>query len=626
MKIFVHFEDIKNSFRKLLKRFPLETVMIIAITSIIFFAIHKEDFSGWIPRTLYTLATTLFFLLGTTLYVESRKSDEWKYLFLLLPIIYGIGFFFANPYISQDDIGTIVFFLLHIFGFGLVIFFAPYLKNIFSADKNTIIEHTNYFTLVSWTKIMSAIVGGSVLLLGFIAIGSVRELFDLTGEFWDGKINGHWATFSLSLVAPLYALIHFPELKEIKKNTYDTNRFFSFLVRFVGIPFILVYFIILYAYSVRVLMNFQDWPNGIISWLVIGFSIFGYLVFIFSESYAAEGKFIKWFRKYFPFAVLPQILMLFYAIYLRIAQYDLTMNRYFVVVFGIWLTIVSLYYTAWKRKLILFIPATLTIISILISFGPWGVFSLPLERQYNRFVSNMEKTGILQDGKIVPLAKSIDMDMENEMVSEIEYLCQYKTCEKIRPFFEKALKDAEQKRKHQNDVSWISRYERTLSSWEASNAIEWAIGIQRRYESNVSQNREYIYLNVDYKERDSFYPLDVSEYDSLVQVVGINTSAPVAAFISIDIDNELLTVRDGAKTESFSITDFVQKLQSTHGSTDSHNMNQKDLELTLVSENHTIRVLFESFSYKNPKYDKNKANVYDSSLSINGIALVKTKK
>jgi len=120
--------------------------------------------------------------------------------------------------------------------------------------------------------------------------------------------------------------------------------------------------------------------------------------------------------------------------------------------------------------------------------------------------------------------------------------------------------------------------------------------------------------------------LDVSEYDSLVQVVGINTSAPVAAFISIDIDNELLTVRDGAKTESFSITDFVQKLQSTHGSTDSHNMNQKDLELTLVSENHTIRVLFESFSYKNPKYDKNKANVYDSSLSINGIALVKTKK
>jgi len=214
-------------------------------------------------------------------------------LFLLLPIIYGIGFFFANPYISQDDIGTIVFFLLHIFGFGLVIFFAPYLKNIFSADKNTIIEHTNYFTLVSWTKIMSAIVGGSVLLLGFIAIGSVRELFDLTGEFWDGKINGHWATFSLSLVAPLYALIHFPELKEIKKNTYDTNRFFSFLVRFVGIPFILVYFIILYAYSVRVLMNFQDWPNGIISWLVIGFSIFGYLVFIFSESYAAEGKFIK---------------------------------------------------------------------------------------------------------------------------------------------------------------------------------------------------------------------------------------------------------------------------------------------------------------------------------------------
>jgi len=66
--------------------------------------------------------------------------------------------------------------------------------------------------------------------------------------------------------------------------------------------------------------------------------------------------------------VLPQILMLFYAIYLRIAQYDLTMNRYFVVVFGTWLTIISLYYTISKQKNILVLPATLTIISLLISF------------------------------------------------------------------------------------------------------------------------------------------------------------------------------------------------------------------------------------------------------------------
>jgi len=406
----------------------------------------------WIPQTVYSLIVTFFFLMSVTLYRESRETKRWDKVLSIMPIIYGIGFYFVNSYTGDFDLEAIVFFLLHLFGFGFAIVVAPYIRKVCSPKENTV-QYANYFTLVTWTILMSTIVGASVLLLGYIAIVSVTELFDLSGTFFREKIYAYWATLSLSLVAPLYALIHFPELKEIKKNTYDTNRFFSFLVRFVGIPFILIYFIILYAYSIRVLMNFHDWPNGIISWLVIGFSIFGYLVYIFSESYVGEGKFLRVFRKYFPFAVLPQILMLFYAIYLRIAQYDLTMNRYFVIVFGVWLTIISLYYTISKKKLILFIPATLTLISIGISVGPWGVFSLPLDRQYNRFISNIEKAGILQDGKIIPLTKTIDMDLENEIISEVRYICEYRTCEKIRPLFEQVLTAAEEENKKQWDTS-----------------------------------------------------------------------------------------------------------------------------------------------------------------------------
>ncbi|MBT3727397.1 DUF4153 domain-containing protein [bacterium] len=67
--------------------------------------------------------------------------------------------------------------------------------------------------------------------------------------------------------------------------------------------------------------------------MVIGFSIFGYIIYIFSYAFDLKNKFIKTFRKVFPYVVIPQIFMLFYAIYLRINQYDLTINRYFVVVF-----------------------------------------------------------------------------------------------------------------------------------------------------------------------------------------------------------------------------------------------------------------------------------------------------
>lgn len=88
-----------------------------------------------------------------------------------------------------------------------------------------------------------------------------------------------------ALVTPLYFLVEFPRRSEIVKNAYETNVYFSFLVRYIAIPFIFVYFVILYAYSVKVLLNFSVWPNGEISWMVIGFSIFGYLAYVFSRAY-----------------------------------------------------------------------------------------------------------------------------------------------------------------------------------------------------------------------------------------------------------------------------------------------------------------------------------------------------
>jgi hypothetical protein len=60
-----------------------------------------------------------------------------------------------------------------------------------------------------------------------------------------------------------------PQKETIDDNLFYENKFFSFLVKYVAIPFIYIYFLILYAYTVKVLLNFQDWPKGEVSWLVI---------------------------------------------------------------------------------------------------------------------------------------------------------------------------------------------------------------------------------------------------------------------------------------------------------------------------------------------------------------------
>lgn len=307
-------------------------------------------------------------------------------------------------------------------------------------------------------------------------------LFDLSNFVQEEKFYGNWAVTALSLIAPLYYLIHLPVVKDIEKRTYEINRFFSFLIRYIATPFIVLYFIILYAYSAKVLMNFQDWPKGMISWMVIGFSTFGYLTYIFSKPYEGESAVIAVFRRVFPYVVPAQILMLAYAIYLRIAQYDLTMNRYFVVIFGCWLALISLYYILSQKKALTVISASLAAIALLISVGPWSVYRLPLERQYSRLVHNLEIAGMYRDGVVSKKPGTLDATLENNIYSEIQYVCDYSHCEKIKTLFAKELtgKEAEYEKKwNENDYNAPKKYP-GMNSWEIINEVTKALNISYR--------------------------------------------------------------------------------------------------------------------------------------------------
>ncbi len=136
------------------------------------------------------------------------------------------------------------------------------------------IEYTNYFSRVSWVFLMSGIVGISLFILGAIAISAVVALFELSPHIDEGKYYGSWATIALAFIAPLYGLREFPRPEDVEKKSFEINRFFSFFIRYIATPAVYIYFFILYAYSVKVLANFSDWPKGIISRLVIGFSSF----------------------------------------------------------------------------------------------------------------------------------------------------------------------------------------------------------------------------------------------------------------------------------------------------------------------------------------------------------------
>lgn len=93
--------------------------------------------------------------------------------------------------------------------------------------------------------------------LGSIALWSIDTLFGVSFD----DAYGYLAVIAFCTIAPFFALARIPDTETIGDEQGSENVFFTFLVKYVGLPFIVLYFIILYAYSLKVLMNFSDWPK-----------------------------------------------------------------------------------------------------------------------------------------------------------------------------------------------------------------------------------------------------------------------------------------------------------------------------------------------------------------------------
>lgn len=522
INLLVKREEIKNSLKDISSRFPLACIISFLVTIWFYIMIawvsHNTEEIIW--KAIMSGVITFFLSVGVTLYLES-KNDLQKYSLLWqgLSLVFWILFY---SFLSSDLWGEdIIFFILTLFWVTSLLFSAPYLQYISSwAYKE--LSYYIYFYRISTVLFMAGVVGSALALWGSLAIMAVTVLFDLWYSI-GGDLYGYWISFALALATPLFALSEVPKKSDFEAKTYSWNVFFEFLIRYIAIPFIYVYFIILYAYTIKVLLNFSDWPKGEVSWMVIWFSLFWYAIYMFSyifENTKASQSYalIEVFRKYFPYAVLPQTAMLFYAIGLRIWQYDLTVNRYFVVVFGLWLLVTSLYLILSKAKSLLYVPTLLTLFTLLVSLWPWSVYNLPLMRQTERLKNNLIEANILQDGTIVPLtdARDIDEKLSGQIYDGIDYICDFDNCRAVKEIFPKIYEELlERDKKDFEARKWNYSYYNKNSDIEYSEPGKWEIiryvtdkiKVQRYNDYWYQADTKYLY------SRGNMYPLDISGYD-----------------------------------------------------------------------------------------------------------------
>lgn len=663
----LNFSNFKKTLLETLVRFPLSVLIVFSVFSLFIMQIAHDDLSlstrNLINKSILSLIVVFFFSLAIYFFAETEKfpNKNTKYYQLLTVLFGGLYYhFFEENLFANMSSEIMVYIILTLLGIFAFVFFAPFVLSFFKKE----LSQDNFY-IFSYNLIlkilMAVIVGIATMLLGFIALSALFSLFNLDSFIDRGNAFAYWASFSLSFFAPLFFLSNLLFLKKGTKEDVINNKFYSFLSNFIFLPAIFVYFLILYAYSIKVLTYFSNWPKGEVSWMVIIFSFLAYLSFFSSYVFEQKYKIVKLYRKVLPFAVLFQTPMLFYAIFLRINQYDITINRYLVLVFGFWLLGLSLYFIISRKKRLETIFYSLAIIIIIISIGPWSVYVFPEKRQEKRLKYYLEEAQILKDNKIIPLEKynSISPKLSGQIYGSIKYLCKSHGIKTLESLFSSELKEIREKDlenflknkerqikdiKNNQSLSEKTKEERIekikerkyreIYLWDVIRQLTTKIKVRpsNHFNQKESLSPQYFDYVLDYRKRmqdnlkisgfDYYLELN-SPHDSLWKEDEKNNQKIYSAFL--DSSKEELTIyygnyedilnnKEKCVLESFSLHDNFKNILKKYkpeelndGLNNSIKLDDPNiLSFDLSGEKINAHLQLYAISIKNPEWEKDK--------------------
>ncbi|MBI2634914.1 DUF4153 domain-containing protein [Candidatus Peregrinibacteria bacterium] len=482
-----------------------------------FFLTKEERSTYW--NIILTLIFSIPLLAGIQISSDKNKLGVAKTTILKL-IAVGLAacfYFFVTPQQNTFWLGTeSLTAILLISSAFLTLTFLPFFKS------DTILNFWKYnkylIKNLALALFFAAVLFGGIALILF----SIDELFEIQNFNEDIYLDA-WIIIA-SIFGPWIFLGNFSKAVENIDKQSKISKFIRIFGQYILIPLLFVFAIILYIYAGKILIT-QEWPQGIVSGLVIGFAIAGMITHIILYPFEKEFSWIKKAQKTFYILLLPQIAMLFTAIYLRISDYGITENRYYIVLLGLWLIGMAFYFLFSKKQNLKYIPVSVTIIIVLSLFGPWSSFNISEADQLKRLES------LLEDKLPLPETKKY------QLRSILSYLVQNHGTEKLTPLI---------------DTKKLPENFKELDVWEQENKILQIFGVNDYY-YDYHPASEYN-LQIQYKNKD-MDNIKVSGYDYIagfyISIYGKEDTSYLTIFdtnsFRTSLQNNIFTVYEESK-------------------------------------------------------------------------------
>jgi len=555
IKIKKALNDIIKALYASIRRFPLTIVVSAALVVMLIILNEqspsaKREFLEMLQRVSMVIALGIPLSLCIQLLFEKKKALRRTYLFLFH--IAGAAFLLIYYFFLLKDFEMVSmtrYIAVSIFLY-LAFLYIPWIGN-----KD---GYEFYIVKVLGSGLITAIYS-AVLYVGISAMFfSIVQLFAVT-------INSKFYYYTFLIIAGIFAPAQF--LSKIPYSDADLSdtkypKALNILLLYIVIPLIFAYLGILYAYFIKIVVT-GIWPKGIVSHLVLWYSAITVGVIFFLFPIREENRLAQKFLSFFPKIILPILGMMFISIGLRIQQYGVTEKRYFVVVLGLWVLGMMIYFSLTKKLRNIIIPISLSILVLNAVAGPFSSFSVSKWSQNRRFERVLVQNGMLEEGKII----RADRDLSDDSKAQISMILDY---------FDKnhSLKEV--------------KYIPEDFKMEEMNEV---FGFPFTY---AKEGGEEEYFHYDsYGKR---AVIDVKEYDYLIEMENIVRNQESAQGLqgNYDVEKHLFQLKeDGTVIYQKDLEEYFVKLHEKYGNLLPEKWSSIDPEeMIFTDENETVKVQF----------------------------------
>ena len=321
------------------KRFPLAVAFAI-FTTIAFIYVFESHSLLTDSKLLfwlffYPIAATMI-ALTISLVQESRKK------FGIIPHVVAEAVWLAVSialtfyYVSTDNntehtyvLVTGLFIYTTVF---LSIFIAPFFKQ----------KDENGFWVFLMKNAKAAVIAGAISVFLLIAInGLLFGFFNLFDIKVSDKPFIYSAIICSCTIFPILFFSGIPSIDECLQEAPALNKFQTSANKFLFLPVISLYIILLYAYIAKIIIQWEM-PKGMVSYLVSASMMLMLLrvTLTLPERINPKPSFEKTLLKILPAACIPLVILMSVGIMRRISDYGISEDRYYIAAVNIFYYII----------------------------------------------------------------------------------------------------------------------------------------------------------------------------------------------------------------------------------------------------------------------------------------------